>query len=169
MVWFETAKFGSFQHLGRKRTKKIRSGMRTRDVSAGNLAFGLLQKTRPQRRQNHLVKSVFTNRFEQGLRAHWRRLPAQRLSLYQTEANVKSTPRHPRATPRLPNPTRFSRHAGAVLDVAGSLPPDIARRTNSRGKTPGTARKIPAPVSDSASAKRRAATCAGPRLGPRAP
>ena len=65
MVWSETAKLGPSSTSGGGSPHRVwlRGPVA---FPQDKLAFGLLRKTRPQRQQNHLVKSGFSNPVAQG-------------------------------------------------------------------------------------------------------
>lgn len=89
MVWSETAKLGPSSTSG----GVLPSRVWLRGPAAfpqDKLAFGLLQKTRPQRQQNHLVKSGFRFPLHKACIAYWRRLPAQRTTIEESPPFVKA-------------------------------------------------------------------------------
>ena len=120
MVWSETAKLGPSSTSG--------GGLPSRVWLRGpaafpqdKLAFGLLRKFRPQRRQNHLVKSGFLFPLHKACLAYWRRLPAQRTTIEESPPFVK-------APPLLP-PGARCRH-GASRGCWGKPTTRLARRVN---------------------------------------
>lgn len=93
MVWSETAKLGPSSTSG----GVLPSRVWLRGPAAfpqDKLAFGLLQKTRPQRQQNHLVKSGFRFPLHKACIAYWRRLPAQRTTIEESPPFVKAPAGH---------------------------------------------------------------------------
>lgn len=170
MVWSETAKLGPSSTSG----GVLPSRVWLRGPAAfpqDKLAFGLLQKTRPQRQQNHLVKSGFRFPLHKACIAYWRRLPAQRTTIEESPPFVKAPASHsPQRTRcrlghscgccRKPT-TRHARavnrdapHAPAAARPPGPQGSALHRSTPPRATIPGSPRPS-APRPPRAPASRR--------------
>lgn len=159
MVWSETAKLGPSSTSGGGLPSRVwLRGPAT--FPQDKLAFGLLQKTRPQRQQNHLVKSGFSFPLHKACLAYWRRLPAQRTTIEESPPFVKA----PATTPAWrPMPSRrLARLLGEAYHPSraeGQLR-CAARPGHSAPSTPASASAAPTQVNTFHKPRFAAAVCA---------